>query len=100
MLKRTVICALLCGAATFGVGASAFAGESTGSGKGTPINAHVGQSERVGRYPVQPSECAFSGLEDNDGGEVTPGVTQTPAGVPGFIVSAACGGPAAGAIKS
>jgi hypothetical protein len=99
MFKRTVIGVVMCTAVSVGLGASAFAGESTGSGKGTPINAHVGQADRVGMYPVQPSLCAFSGLDDNDGGTVTPGVTQTPAGAPGFVVAAECGGPAAGAIK-
>ena len=99
MFKRAVLGVVVCATATVGLGAAAFAGESTGSGKGTPIAAHVGQEDRVGKYAVAPSECAFSGLEDNDGGEVTPGVTQTPAGVPGFIVSGACGGSGGGAIK-
>ena len=99
MFKRTIIGVVMCTAVSAGLGASAFAGESTGSGKGTPINAGQGQTVRVGKYPVQPSECAFSGLDDNDGGVVTPGVTQTPAGAPGFVVAGACGGPATGAIK-
>ena len=57
---------------------SAFAGEVTGSGKGTPIRGYVAASI-----------CAFSGLEDwtssapqpvgpPEGIAVTPGVTQTP----------------------
>jgi hypothetical protein len=99
MFKRAVLGVVVCATATIGLGAAAFAGESTGSGKGTPLNAHVGQEDRVGRYAVEPSACAFSGLDDNDGGEVTPGVTQTPAGVPGFVVSGACRGPATGAIN-
>ena len=43
---------------------AAFAGERTGNGGDTP----AGQNAR--------SLCAFSGLEDNDGGAVQPGVAQ------------------------
>ena len=43
----------------------AFAGEVTGNGKSTPIRDYIA------------ALCAFSGLEDHDGG---PGVTQTPHG--------------------
>lgn len=98
-IARSFVGASLCAATIVGVGGSVSAGESTGQGRGTPIAAEVGQADRVGKYPVAPSHCAFSGLEDNDGGAVTPGVVQTPAGVPGFIVSANCKGPATGALK-
>jgi hypothetical protein len=96
-MKKAVIGAVVCLSSIVGVGASAaFAGEVTGQGRGTPLNAGAGPAERVGKAIVEPSHCAFSGLEDNDGAGVTPGVVQTPAGVPGFVVAAECGGPANG----
>ena len=46
----------------------ALAGERTGNGGFNPIGTHV----------VVAAICAFSGLEDFDGGPVVPGDTQTP----------------------
>ena len=48
--------------------APAVAGERTGSNGFNPIGTHI----------VVAAICAFSGLEDNDGGDVEPGNTQTP----------------------
>ena len=46
----------------------AIAGERTGNGGFNPIGTHV----------VVAAICSFSGLEDHEGGPVTPGDTQTP----------------------
>jgi hypothetical protein len=80
--------------ALVGSGGAAVAGEITGQGRGTPILAGDGPSDRVGHFAVAPSECAFSGLEDSVG----PGTTQTPAGS-GGAPRFACRGPATGAIR-
>lgn len=46
----------------------AVAGERTGNSGFNPIGTHV----------VVAAICSFSGLEDHEGGPVTPGDTQTP----------------------
>ena len=99
-MRKTFIAALLCSASVVGVsGGSAFAGEVTGQGRGTPLQAGAGPADRVGNAVVNPSHCAFSGLEDFNGqAPVQPGVTQTPKGVPGPAVAAGCGGPADGRV--
>jgi hypothetical protein len=93
-MKKVIAGAAFAAVALVGSGAAAGAGEVTGQGRGTPILAEDGPSDRVGKYDVAPSSCAFSGLEDTAG----PGTTQTPAGsqgAPGF----ACRGSGGGAIK-
>jgi len=94
-MKKTLVAALLCSASVVGVSAgSAFAGEVTGQNRGTPLQAGAGPAERVGKAVVNPSHCAFSGLEDFDGAApVQPGVTQTPKGAGGSLVSLLCKGP-------
>ena len=62
MMKKTLVGVAICAAAVFGVSTAAFAGEVTGNGK--PITIHANSS------------CAYSGLEDNDGAGVDPGVVQ------------------------
>lgn len=96
---KAAAAAALCAASVIGFGGSAFAGEVTGTGQGTPLNARVGPTDRVGNAVVSPSRCAFSGLEDHDGGTVVPGEVQTPKGAPGSVVAAYCGGPADGNIN-
>jgi len=54
--------------------APSFAGERTGNGGFTPIENIVIAANPLVRNAI----CAFSGLEDNDGGPVNPGDTQTP----------------------
>ena len=44
-------------------------------------------------WGIARTHCAFSGLQDNDGAGVTPGVTQTPKGAGGALVSRPCKGP-------
>jgi hypothetical protein len=68
-LTSTVALALSVGLVT-----SAYAGERTGNGGFTPIENIVIAANPVVRNAI----CAFSGLEDNDGGAVNPGDTQTP----------------------
>jgi hypothetical protein len=80
--------------ALVGSGGAAFAGEISGQGRGTPILAEHGPTDRVGHFAVAPSLCAFSGLEDDAG----PGVTQTPKGA-GSFTAVACSGSGGGAIK-
>ena len=46
----------------------AIAGERTGNGGFNPIGTHL----------IVAAICSFSGLEDNNGGAVVPGDTQTP----------------------
>jgi len=58
-----------------GFAAPSMAGERTGNGGFTPVQNILAPITVVVRNAL----CAFSGLEDNDGGTVTPGVTQTPA---------------------
>jgi len=94
-VRSTIVGAAVCAMAIVGVGAgTAGAGEITGQGRGTPILAEHGPADRVGRFDVVASACAFSGLEDSAG----PGVTQTPKGA-GAFTGIACRGPAVGAIK-
>lgn len=91
-MRKQFLAALICSGSIVGMSAgSAFAGEVTGQGRGTPILAEEGPSDRVGNAVVSPSACAFSGLEDSAG----PGVTQTPKGA-GAFTGVACRGPANG----
>jgi hypothetical protein len=93
-MRKVIGGAAIAAIALVGSGGAAFAGEITGQGRGTPINAFEGPTDRVGHFAVAPSECSFSGLEDAAG----PGTTQTPAGSRG-APRFACRGPAGGAIK-
>ncbi len=67
-MKKTLVAALLCSASVVGVSAgSAFAGEITGNGKGTPFPSHgpAAPTENVGSKEVTPSSiCAYSGQND------------------------------------
>jgi hypothetical protein len=93
-MRKVIVGAAVAAIALLGSAGAGVAGEVTGQGRGTPILAEDGPSDRVGHFAVAPSACAFSGLEDTAG----PGVTQTPAGsrgAPGF----ACRGSGGGAIK-
>jgi hypothetical protein len=106
MLRKPLLGAAICAASILGVGTSAFAGEVTGQdpARGTPFNSDVGHSPSVGNAVVEPSRCAASGLEDDNGGpNGGPGVTpQTPKGVGGAGVdgvAAGCGGPANGRVN-
>jgi hypothetical protein len=92
-MKRTIVGAAIAVAALGGMGASAFAGEVTGNGNGTPIISEDGPTDNVGAVEVAPSACAFSGLEDTGG----PGETQTPAGS-GGAPRFACRGPVTGPV--
>jgi hypothetical protein len=67
MMRKLVIAAtgLIVG---ISLAAPSFAGERTGNGGVTPIGTRI----------VLAAICAFSGLEDHEGGAVTPGDTQTP----------------------
>jgi len=83
-----------------GMGGTAFAGESTGSGRGGPNPELPG---KTGAYTNSNSECSFSGLEDNDDLSPTvPGVTQnwgqivSQAGPLGGVPGQACNGHLAG----
>jgi hypothetical protein len=90
-MKKVIAGATIAVAALAGMGASAFAGEVTGNGKGTPIVSEDGPTDNVGAVEVAPSACAFSGLEDTAG----PGSTQTPrgsGGAPGFACRGSGGG--------
>jgi hypothetical protein len=85
-MKKVIAGATIAVAALAGMGASAFAGEVTGNGKGTPIVSEDGPTDNVGAV-----EVAFSGLEDTAG----PGSTQTPrgsGGAPGFACRGSGGG--------
>jgi len=93
-MRKVIVGAAIAAIAVAGSGSAAFAGEITGQGRGTPILAFDGPSDRVGHFAVMPSECAFSGLEDAAG----PGVTQTPKGA-GSFTAVACSGSGGGAIK-
>jgi hypothetical protein len=64
-----------------GLAAPSFAGERTGNGGFTPIENIVLVASPLVRNAI----CAFSGLEDNDGGPVNPGDTQTPHEEAGII---------------
>ena len=72
MMKRLALVGVL----TLGVGlaASSYAGERTGNSGFTPIENIL----LVANPLVRNAICAFSGLEDNNGGPVNPGDTQTP----------------------
>ena len=61
-------------ALSVGFVAPSFAGERTGNGGLTPVENLVLTANPIVRNAI----CAFSGLEDNDGGPVNPGDTQTP----------------------
>jgi hypothetical protein len=67
-MRKTLVAALLCSASVVGVGTgSAFAGEVTGNGKGTPFPSHgpYAPAENVGIKEVTPSSiCAYSGQND------------------------------------
>ena len=63
-LMTTLATGALVGAMVVGGAASALAGEVNGKGDVTAAVTHAN------------SPCAFSGLEDNDGGAVDPGVVQ------------------------
>lgn len=63
-MKKTLAGAALCAALILGSGGAAFAGEVNGNGDSTAGPEHAN------------SLCVYSGLEDNDGGTVQPGVTQ------------------------
>lgn len=61
-----------------GAGAAS-AGERTGNGGSTPIQNLILMILGIPLDgPTVNSLCAYSGLEDNDGGDVNPGDTQTP----------------------
>jgi hypothetical protein len=62
MIKKLVGGAL-CAVAVVGMGSSAFAGEITGSGKGGPKGDGI-----PGAIGKASSACAFSGLDDAQGG--------------------------------
>jgi hypothetical protein len=94
-MKKVIVGAAIAAVALVGSSGVSSAGEITGQGRGTPIFAHEGPSDRVGHFAVAPSECAFSGLEDAAG----PGVTQTPKGA-GAFTGIACRGSGGGAIRS
>jgi hypothetical protein len=94
-MRKVIVGTALAAVALVGSGGAAFAGEITGQGRGTPIHAGEGPTDRVGNVVVEPSLCAFSGLEDTAG----PGTTQTPAGSQG-APRFACRGPATGALKT
>ena len=93
-MRKVIGGAAIAAMALVGSSGVAFAGEITGQGRGTPINAQEGPTDRVGHFAVAPSECSFSGLEDAAG----PGVTQTPKGA-GSFTAVACSGSGGGAIK-
>ena len=63
-MGRKLLVAAVCAAAFGGLNASAFAGEVTGTGESTPI-----------RSGVAASECAFSGLNDDQ--DPTPAISQS-----------------------
>jgi hypothetical protein len=99
-MKKPIIAAVLCAASVVGVSAgSAFAGEITGNGKGTPFisNGPNAAPKSVGHFDVIASECSFSGLEDGgdyEGQPAGPGHTQSfgsygPSQLSGAEVSAA-----------
>ena len=72
---------------------TAFAGEVTGNGKGTPFistNPDIPSTDVKSRYEVVASECSFSGQDDAPAGG-----TQTPARV-GRFVGIACNGSTGG----
>lgn len=87
-MKKTLIAALICSASVVGVSAgSAFAGEVTGNGKGTPLPSHgpyAPATEVNDDIVVMPSLCAYSG--QNDEYQKDPNGdwarTQTPADAP------------------
>ncbi len=66
--SKAIFGAAVCAASIVSVGASAFAGEVTGSGKGGPAGDGV-----TGAYTNGNSPCLFSGLEDDP---VVPGTVQ------------------------
>lgn len=70
-MKRSLLLAMLASALVMTMAAPAFAGEINGKGQQTPI----------GKYEVNNSICAFSGLQD-DGPATGPGHVQTPHGEP------------------
>lgn len=72
MKNKALAGAALCAATIVGLGAPAFAGEVTGSGKGGPNGDGV-----PGGIGNARSACVFSGLEDFDGlAPVSPGTVQ------------------------
>ena len=93
-MRKVIVGAAVAAIALVGSGGAALGGEITGQGRGTPILAEDGPSDRVGHFDVVASACSFSGLEDAAG----PGTTQTPKGAKQFT-GIACRGPAVGAIK-
>ena len=94
--RKRVVGAMLAGSiALIGSSGTAFAGEITGQGRGTPILSEEGPAENVGKFDVVASHCSFSGLEDSAG----PGVTQTPKGA-GAFTGIACRGSGGGAIRN
>ena len=102
MRKKLIVGVAFAAGSLLSLGApTAFAGEITGNGKGTPFVSDPSPEENVGRFEVSASHCSYSGLEDDDGGpNGGPGVRpQTPAGVGGQIVGFACRGSGGGAIK-
>jgi hypothetical protein len=66
-MKKSVIAASAM-ALAISLVSPAIAGERTGNGGFNPIGTHT----------VVAAICSFSGLEDHEGGAVTPGDTQTP----------------------
>jgi hypothetical protein len=81
---KRVLAGVAIGALLFmGSGSAVLAGEVNGRGDTTPVK--TGPPGLETNAPVAASECAFSGLEDDDGGaNGGPGVTpQTPALVAG-----------------
>lgn len=87
MLTKHLFGIALCAATVTGVGASAFAGESTGSGKGGPAN-----DGKTGAYVNSNSLCAFSGLEDEP---LDPGTVQNWGHSKDFVIAMGWGGPGA-----
>lgn len=87
MLKKQLLGVAICAATVLGTGASAFAGESTGSGTGGP-----GGDGKTGAYTNSNSNCAFSGLEDDP---LEPGTVQNWGHSKDFIIENGLGGPGA-----
>ncbi len=67
MKCKKLVGTAVCVASVVGFGASAFAGEATGSNQGGPNGDGV-----TGAYFNGNSPCLFSGLEDNDGAGTDP----------------------------
>jgi hypothetical protein len=75
-MKKPIIAAVLCAASVVSVSAgSAFAGEISGGGPGGVPKILPVEARSETENPLPAAECAYSGLEDVNGG---PGVTQTP----------------------